>query len=319
MTDTVLKKGDLTKRIEMSGADEVSQFAEKFNDFLGNIRELVSLTIGLSSQMSSEAQKLMDTILTTKDSAQEQQQGSVHIRDAINILKDLVEQTNVIIEQESASADGTMAISNGGQLTMDETVHTMTGMASEVTDAEAVISQLIEQMKNVSNVVSEISKIADQTNLLALNAAIEAARAGELGRGFAVVADEVRSLANNTQEATSRIHQTNDQLSQEIGIAATVMVSARDKTGMGMDQLKTARDSFITINDSIQTMAGLSAKVQSVMGEQQAQFTMVDKDSVEIASLAQDTVGKAKVALTSADELKQSATQLKDSVSHFTY
>jgi methyl-accepting chemotaxis protein len=202
---------------------------------------------------------------------------------------------------------------------MDETVNTMTGMATEVTDAETVISQLIEQMKNVSKVVSEISTIAEQTNLLALNAAIEAARAGELGRGFAVVADEVRSLANNTQNATSRIHQTIEQLSKEIGIAAIVMVSAKDRTGIGMEQLQTSRSSFITINDSIQTMAGLSGKVKEVMAEQQTQFTVVYKDSDEIAALATDTVNKAKVALESADGLKQSATKLKDSVSHFTY
>jgi methyl-accepting chemotaxis protein len=319
MTETVLKKGDLTTPIEMSGADEISRFADNLNEFLAGIRELVALTVGLSTQMSTNAQKLTDTILTTKDSAEEQQKGSFNIREVINILKDLVEQTTIFIEQESLSAAGTIAISGGGQQTMDDTVDIMTGMAGEVNEAETVISQLIEKMKNVSKVVSEIAKIADQTNLLALNAAIEAARAGEMGRGFAVVADEVRSLASNTQEATSKIHQTIEQLSNEIAIAATVMISAKEQTATGMEQFQHAREAFVIINDSIQTMATLGGKVQTIMAEQKIQFSVVDKDSDDIATLAIDTVGKAEVALSSAQELKQSAGQLKDSVGHFVY
>ncbi|TEY10079.1 chemotaxis protein, partial [Campylobacter sp. US18a] len=70
---------------------------------------------------------------------------------------------------------------------------------SDRMNLEKDISQLLENITNLSKIFEIISDIADQTNLLALNAAIEAARAGEYGRGFAVVADEVRKLAERTQ------------------------------------------------------------------------------------------------------------------------
>jgi methyl-accepting chemotaxis protein len=60
-----------------------------------------------------------------------------------------------------------------------------TGEAKAITDAVESLSASVDEIGEVSNL---ISSIAAQTNLLALNATIEAARAGKAGRGFAVVA-----------------------------------------------------------------------------------------------------------------------------------
>ena len=88
-------------------------------------------------------------------------------------------------------------------------------------------SEVILALKNSSSAIGEvlnvIEAIADQTNLLALNAAIEAARAGEAGRGFSVVAEEVRNLAMKTQESTTNIHTTINQIQQQVENAKQAM------------------------------------------------------------------------------------------------
>ena len=67
-------------------------------------------------------------------------------------------------------------------------------------EVNSTLAKLLDNLKEIGNIVEVIEQIADQTNLLALNASIEAARAGEAGRGFAVVSEEIRKLADNTKK-----------------------------------------------------------------------------------------------------------------------
>lgn len=75
---------------------------------------------------------------------------------------------------------------------------------------------LEERIKDINQFTSSIREISSQTNLLALNASIEAARAGEAGRGFAIVANEVKNLSANTEEASSDIDCTINELTAQM-------------------------------------------------------------------------------------------------------
>ncbi|MBV1879707.1 MAG: hypothetical protein KUG79_18840 [Pseudomonadales bacterium] len=78
------------------------------------------------------------------------------------------------------------------------------------------IQKLNEATITLTDMATDVEKIASQTNLLALNAAIEAARAGEMGRGFSVVADEVRSLASKSGQTGTDIRAKVVAISEEI-------------------------------------------------------------------------------------------------------
>ena len=71
--------------------------------------------------------------------------------------------------------------------------------------AKNSMDHLVENTKQIQDIITIIKQISSQTNLLALNASIEAAHAGDAGLGFAVVAGEVKKLSEETSTAASNI------------------------------------------------------------------------------------------------------------------
>ncbi|SJL84076.1 methyl-accepting chemotaxis protein [Vibrio palustris] len=116
-----------------------------------------------------------------------------------------VELSTQAVEMAAAISEETSHITDSAIQVLNDAVATSHTVAEKVKGASDLGEDLMEQSKNINDIVTTINGIAGQTNLLALNAAIEAARAGETGRGFAVVADEVRKLASRTSSATEEI------------------------------------------------------------------------------------------------------------------
>ena len=221
--------GDLTKKLEVRGTDEIAQASQSINTFIEKVRILISDAKNLSNENSSIAHELSTTSLEvgklvensteivakTAERANNMREEVVdNINDAKNSKKEL-EEANTFLEEAN------VAILN---LTEDIKVSATT----EIELAEK-IQQLSQDTEQVKDVLQVIGDIADQTNLLALNAAIEAARAGEHGRGFAVVADEVRKLAERTQKSLVEINSTISVIVQSIMDSSEQMSSNSQK------------------------------------------------------------------------------------------
>ena len=78
------------------------------------------------------------------------------------------------------------------------------------------VSGVVDTLREVSDAVGEITRIAMQTRLVAFNASVEAKRAGEAGRGFGVVADAVKDLANQVETSSKAITRTVSALDARI-------------------------------------------------------------------------------------------------------
>ena len=104
----------------------------------------------------------------------------------------------------------------------NELFKALEGMVVSVNETATHMQSVNGETKEISNMVTEIAKIARHTNLLALNASIEAARAGAHGKGFAVVAQEVRELSKSSNEAAERIAELVSGASVQINNSANL-------------------------------------------------------------------------------------------------
>lgn len=106
-------------------------------------------------------------------------------------------------------------LSQEGMQGMEDLSASATEVARSKEEVSGAIEGLRTSLEEAKKILELIRSIADQTNLLSLNASIEAARAGEQGKGFAVVAGEIQKLSGETSDATDKIHEILETLSQE--------------------------------------------------------------------------------------------------------
>ena len=221
--------GDLTRKLEVIGHDEIAMASSSINRFIEKVRLLISEAKNLANENSSISHELSSTSLevgrtvetsmqiintTTHKASTMQEEMRLGTQEAKEGKEELIKANHFLKEANQAI----LALTKDIQMS-----------ASTEIELAHKIQQLSHDAEQVKEVLVVISDIADQTNLLALNAAIEAARAGEHGRGFAVVADEVRKLAERTQKSLQEINATINVIVQAISDSSEQMTSNSEK------------------------------------------------------------------------------------------
>lgn len=178
----------------------IGNVGKKMTDFSKVAKDVDAALNGVAGEITQTIAALQGT---SNDMEQSVQQAYGKTRHVVQGAEDTALSVDTISSASEEMSVSIAEISHQVNKSSQISAHAVENTAS----AKERMSELLEIVQKVSNVVLLIEDIANQTNLLALNATIEAARAGDAGKGFAVVADEVKTLAAQTTGATEEIRQ----------------------------------------------------------------------------------------------------------------
>jgi len=224
-----ISRGNLSKEIPFLSQDEIRDLEEAFAMMVSDLRDIiseikrVSLRIeetggdlsGLIDKVLANSREIDDSALAIAKGSEEQtfivQKTSLVIDSSLEQMDEAVRQS----AQTVSKANDALAKTETGEANARETLSYLEDVLKQmVENAEPIyrLSNKVEKIKMVMNVMEEVSQ---KTDLLSLNASIEATRAGEMGKGFALVANEIRSMAENSKQSSQEIRRIVDDIFED--------------------------------------------------------------------------------------------------------
>ena len=289
LEDIASGEGDLTRRMDTSGRDELTQIASAFNRFADKIAAVLLRIREASDAVRTASDEIASGNHDLSARTEAQASALEETSAAMEQLMAMVQQnTENAVQANQLAASATQVAGRGGEV-VQQVVHTM--------------GDIDIASRKIVDIISTIDGIAFQTNILALNAAVEAARAGEMGRGFAVVATEVRSLAGRSAAAAKEIKAL-------IGDSVT-------QVGAGSRLVESAGATTTEVVESIRRLAGIVNQISGASHEQSSGITAVGTAVTQMDQNTQQNAALVEQAAAAAQSLQQQASELAEMVAGF--
>lgn len=317
MQDIAEGEGDLTRRIEESGKDELTQVASAFNTFIERIHNILEQASGSTNQIASASESMASVVQKNQESVNAQRSETQQVAAAMTKMASTVKEIASSADSAASAARDADREAQGSKRAMSDTVTAIGRLSAEVQKASGVINELEQDGVNIGSVLDVIKDIAEQTNLLALNAAIEAARAGEQGRGFAVVADEVRTLASRTQESTQEIQGIIEGLQNRTQNAVSVMDSGLEITAQTVAKANQTGDSLEQIVSAISLITDMNVQIAAAAEHHTAAAEDIDRSVVHISQLSDEAANSTQHTAEESRNLARLGEELRALVGQF--
>ncbi|WP_418885850.1 methyl-accepting chemotaxis protein [Enterovibrio paralichthyis] len=316
-TSTSINKGDLTRRVNVSGDDEFAHIADSVNTLVANFQSLVKDTQHSTGLLANSASESAVVTNQTQRNVLDQQAQTQMIAAAIHEFTATVhEVANNTSSAATASQEADNAASDGQKIVM-RSIEMIEHLSRDLESTVDAMNQLQKHTEAIGSVVVTIQGISEQTNLLALNAAIEAARAGEQGRGFAVVADEVRSLAQRTQSSTIEIQSTIQQLQEGSRNAMARMENGNTQAQETVQMAKDAGEAIKRILASVDEINAMNTQIATAAEQQSSVTEEINKNITTISSISDQTAAGAEQSRIAADSLQKLSDEMKDKIQKY--
>lgn len=274
----VISEGDLTKKINIKGNDEINLIANYINNLqykisimidkiiISSEKEINNIEIlsNSSKEMAAGSEEITATIHEIDSNIYIQSEDTKRINNLLNGFGDLIEEVKTSMMEINTlltSINEQLDINNKSLIELQLSKKDIQDSSNNMNDK---LEGLHSSLGKIKDITTFIDSIADQTNLLALNASIEAARVGESGRGFAVVANEIRKLAEEVKNSSLDINNLLENVINEGNEVKTISSIVNDKL---VNQFDVIDSSIVSFKDIVNRIVELYPKIVNVNGE----------------------------------------------------
>ena len=295
-------EGDLTKRILVSGQDELGNLSNWYNLFLKKLNNIIVQVKKRSHNINKISQEMASG---NQDLSTRTHQQSASLEETASSM----EEINSIVQNSAEEAKNASDLTKNAQQsvensrqqlldTVNKSIETNQKMLLNLQETNSRVVNAMEDImkssKKIAGIITLINDVAFQTNLLALNASVEAARAGEHGKGFAVVATEVRKLAHRSAKASKEIGVLIENTLESIETGRQLVTEGekgtqemRSKIESILNHLKNESDS--NLNDIIQAFLEVSEVMENIKVAATEQAEGVGQINTTIADMQRIT------------------------------
>lgn len=324
--------GDLSVEPEITMGNEYGDLQREFVRLMGNFRSTITRIDRAARDLRQVAAEMSHTsdeaggaigevaqaIAAISEGASHQVElvarSASHIDSIDQSVRDAYEYAEEVRRQSKEAAE----LADSGIARAEEVERSMhvTRDAADVT--AQIVRELGERSEGIQAIVQSIADIAAQTNMLALNASIEAARAGQEGRGFANVAEEVRVLAEDSQEAVSKIGEVVAEIARQTAEATEAMESGAMRTQASVETVGESRQTFYDISGAIHQLGDRSAEISELTSEIVAAAGRARENVGEVAVFAEQSSASTQEVSASTEETSAAAQEVSASAQKVT-
>lgn len=246
-------------------------------------------------------------------------QGTQSTAESIQNQTEMTQNIQASINQTAEKAKNAVQKAFESMDAVNENLKMMNELGEHSGNIEKINSKVVSTMKalqrkteDVKNITNMILDISSQTNLLALNASIEAARAGEAGRGFAVVAEQIRQLAEQTKNATESITEIIAQLNEYSIETSNAVQDSLTATGKQVELIEQTADGFHVIDRNMKDMTDEMNDINGMIEALKNSNNEIVNSISQLSAVSEEITASSSQASVITVENRNSSAQAKE-------
>ena len=268
-------------------------------------------TLQNSAAMLTEAQNDMERHSTEAEQQITRQAAALHETQA---TAQEIKQTSQLASQKAEAvlkvAEMADTVGRTGESAIEHSLGGLTDIRAQFQEVARCIRELNERTSQIGGITQTVKDLADQSNMLALNAAIEAVRSGEHGKGFAVVAREIRSLADQSIQATNRVHDILDGTNQAIRTAVSITETGGQRMEGGLLQVKESGESLHELSKIVRDSSQGVRQIAAAVSQQNAGISQIFTAVIDQNKMMDETVQRLNATREAAKLVKGACQQV---------